>query len=182
MSKWKIYYTDESSLAYNDNRILEDVTKIPVALRLGVHSIIQPMDLERMRETIEQYHYLYLLSEQRWMGVGLDGLLDHLAINFVNIGCVLHGRTMSTDGFYLLRQVIRQDPDIIGGITAAEEESFRHEHLMMAGSLNRNLVLDANDPKLAYRYQDWSDMPRERPYPKTHTDEPYYGEQKYWQN
>ena len=115
MSQWKIFYTDGTSLMWDDRQILEDVTLIPTTRRFGVHSIIQPMNLGTMRETIEQYHYLYLLAEERWMGVGLDGLLDQIGVNFNNIGCILHGRTMVTDGFFSLRQTIRQDPDIIGG-------------------------------------------------------------------
>jgi hypothetical protein len=115
MSLWKIYYVDGSSIQSDKPNIMEDPTQIALPKRYGVHSIIQPMNLPAVdRETIEQYHYLYLAQEDCWIGVGVDGLMDHLIFNLANISCVLHGRPMASDGFFTLRQTIAQDPYIPG--------------------------------------------------------------------
>jgi hypothetical protein len=115
MSQWKIYYVDGSSIQDDKPNIMGDPTKIALPKRFGVHSIIQPMNLPGVdRETIEQYHYLYLKLEDRWIGVGVDGVLDYLIFSLDNIGCVLHGRPMVSDGFFALRQTIAQDDYIPG--------------------------------------------------------------------
>lgn len=117
MSRWKIFYTDGTSLKWDHPQILEDVTQIPAAKRFGVHSVIQPMGLPPVqRETIPAYHYLYMIAEDKWMGVGTDGLLDHLVVSLDNISCILQGRIMVSDGFFALRKQIAQDTDIVGSI------------------------------------------------------------------
>jgi hypothetical protein len=191
MSNWKIYYTDGSSLADSDLATSGDVTLIPENRRRGVHSIIQPMDLNRTRETIEQYHYLYLIQEDKWMGVGLDGLLDHLCYQWNNLAAMLMGRTDATDGFFKLRQTIRQDTHVIGAISAAEELESRTEAFAESGSVNRDLVLFGEEwgkeahlmnTRRPYRFQDWTDMARHRQYPNVEETAGPLGEMRGWPN
>jgi hypothetical protein len=182
MTPWKIYLTDETFLSSNDAVLRNDVRNIPEMFRRGVHSVIQPMDLGRMRETIEQYHYLYLLAEEKWMGVGADGLIDHTAYQFNNIGAILHGRTTITDGFFRLRQTIAQDQEIIGGMSAVEASRYEEEHFAMAGSRHRYEALASEGPRASQRYQDWTDIARHRAYPPGYTEEEIYGEKRQWQN
>jgi hypothetical protein len=117
MSLWKIFYTDGSSLKSEDLGTPGDVALIPNVKRYGAHSIIQPMGLQGVsRETIENYHFLYFNSAEKWSGVGFDGLIDHLLHNFNDIGCVINGRQSVSDEFFSLRKTIAQDADIIGAV------------------------------------------------------------------
>jgi hypothetical protein len=129
-----------------------------------------------MRQVIEQYHYLYLLDQEKWMGVGLDGLIEHTAIQFNNIGAILHGRTQTTDHFFELRQGIRQDPDIIGGISAADEELFHAEHLAYFGNVRRNHALDSRET--AYFEDGFSNYARHRPHLPEFMEPTHWGEDR----
>lgn len=117
MSLWKIYYTDGTSFQSDDPvlGLQGDVTLIPVLQRFGVHSLIQPMGLPGVdRDTIEQYNYLHLKQEDKWIGVGFDGLLDYLMFNLNNMDCVLQGRQSAPDAFFALRKEIAKDQYIVG--------------------------------------------------------------------
>ena len=118
VARYKIFYTDRSSLLWRDVAPGGDPKQIPSDKRLGVHSVIQPFNDNTMREVIEQYHYIFSVRDNGWIGVGLDGLLDYLAHDFDNIRCVLHGRTVTTDSFWDFRDEIKSDPDIVGATGA----------------------------------------------------------------
>lgn len=183
MSKWKIFYTDGSSLVYNNNRILEDVTKIPKVKRTGVHSVIQEMEGGSTREIIQQYHYLYLNSAQQWLGVGIDGLLDYLANHFEDLLCILHGRTMTSDGFRAIKTTITQDTDIIGGITAARAATHYPYWFLTNPDGSRKTVHYANgvhtDTYLeGLPWEDWVDISRHRMYDPELSPPGPYGEMR----
>jgi len=177
MSPWEIWYTDESSIKDNDPILAGDITTLPVIRRVGVHSIIQPFDAGRMREVIEQYHYLHLIDEDKWMGVGLDGYLEQMVTQFNNIDCVLNGRTMTTDHFFRLRQTIRASTYIVGGLEASEVARHWEEQRAYFSGAKRNAILDNDRTDQAFLKQDWSDYGRHRMYPASATDLPILGEQ-----
>ncbi len=114
VAKYKIFYTDRSSILWKDVAPNGDPKLIRSNKRVGVHSVIQPFNSGTMREVIEQYHYIFSIRDNAWVGVGLDGLLDYLANDFENIRCILHGRTVTTDSFWDFRNEIEMDPDIVG--------------------------------------------------------------------
>jgi len=171
-AKYKIFYTDDTSLLWSDVSPNGDPKLIPAAKRIGVHSIIQPIDNETVREVVEQYHYIFSIRDNNWVGVGIDGLLDWLANDFDNIRCIMHGRTLTTNKFWEIRQRIRSDPDIIGGVSAqrAAEMSYMIEHkyrdlYWMSGGLGHEPVDD----------QRWSENARHRPYHEDYSERPIYG-------
>ena len=125
-SKFKIFYANESDPILSTNLERGDPREIPTGKRTGVHSVIQELSVEGIREVIEQYHYLYSIRDGQWVGVGFDGLIDHLANDFENIRCVLNGRTSPTETFWRIRNSIRSDPDLIGGVSAAEVAAYPH--------------------------------------------------------
>jgi len=189
MSKWKIFYTDETSLKSDNPNILDDPTNIPKPKRVGVHSVIQEMDDGVTREVIEQYHYIYLISEAKWLGVGLDGLLDRLTSSFDNIACVLHGRTMTTDGFFRLKKTIREDTDVVGFISAADNNLYTPILEKRGGYWRPRRVpgsdvdifphvihTSGHDKRTGREYQDWTTMTRQRPYAPEFSDYGPYGE------
>ncbi len=189
MSKWKIFYTDESSLKANHAAIMGDVEKIPADKRVGVHSVIQEMEDGGTREVIEQYHYIYLLSEQAWLGVGIDGLIEYLVIEFNNIGCVLHGRTKTTDSFYRLKKTIREDPDVVGGMSAADNNQYTsyihhqypHNRPVLWPEFPDNFVprvhhTSGHDKRTGQPYEDWTAISRQRQYAPKFTESGPYGE------
>lgn len=192
MSKWKIFYTDETSIKEDNPSILGDPANIPRPKRVGVHSIIQEMDDGNTREVIEQYHYIYLASQGQWLGIGLDGLLDRLISSLDNIVCVLHGRTMTTDGFFRLKKTIREDTDVIGGISAAhnDENSAMWHHLypFQRPVINPATGLDVYDWHIHHAggidrrtglpYTDWSPQTRHRQYDPQFSEPGPYGEHR----
>ena len=113
-AKWKIYYTDGTKLLWSAVSANGDPLALPAAKRIGVHSVMQQIQNDTVREVIEQYHYVFSTKATRWVGVGLDGLLDLLANDFDDIRCILHGRTMATDGFWTMKQAAAADTDLIG--------------------------------------------------------------------
>ncbi len=121
VARYKIFYTDRSYLLWKNVAPNGDPKQIPSDMRIGVHSIIQPFNSGTMREVIEQYHYIFSIRDNAWVGVGLDGLLDYLANDFENIRCILHGRTVTTDAFWAFRDEIERDPDIVGARGATGE-------------------------------------------------------------
>jgi len=191
MSRWKIFYTNGTSLNSDDARILDDPRNIPIANRVGVHSVIQEMEGGTVREVIEQYHYLYLISEGQWLGVGLDGLLDYLVSDFDNISCILHGRTTTTDSFFALKKTIREDTDVIGGILAAQNAKWTNMwHRLPPYSLPVRLpgtTADIHPPwrhtsgmdkRTGLPYEDWTAMTRHRQYAPEYSEPGPYGEQR----
>lgn len=191
MSKWKIFYTDETSLKSDKPGIDNDPSNIARPRRVGVHSVIQEMDDGSTREVIEQYHYIYLISEEKWLGVGLDGLLDRLVSSFDNIACVLHGRTMTTDGFFRLKKAIREDADVVGGLTAAQNVEYS-PILERRGTYARPIRLpgttedifppwihtSGHDKRTGLPFEDWTTMTRQRAYAPEFTEEHPYGEHR----
>lgn len=128
-AQWKIFYTDESTLLWSDLNATGDPARMAAAQRIGVHSIVQMIDNDTVRESIEQYHYLFSKRHWKWMGLGIDGLLDLLVNDFDDIACVLHGRTSPTDIFWSIKQNAMGDTDLPGFATAkqmADEEAMRH--------------------------------------------------------
>lgn len=191
MSVWKIFYTDGTSLKWSDPGIGEDVTKIPVLKRMGVHSVAQPTDKNRMRNTIHRYHYVYLRSLNQWVGMNIEGVLDYVRTRFDDVACILNGRTQTTEQFFKMRQVVKMDQDIICWLSSEEELAGRDESFREAGSVNRLLILFGltNEHKYSFRHihrefggEVWSDPARHRMYPPSISAPPVYGEQKFWQN
>jgi hypothetical protein len=191
VSVWKIFYTNGTSLAWDDPSIMGDVTQIPSMKRIGVHSVIQPTDKDTMREAIHKYHYVYLLSANQWVGMFHEAVMDHLVNRFDDIGCILNGRTVTAERFYRLKQTVKMDPDVIGWITPEDELLCRHTSFLEAGSINRHLVLFGPEDghKYSFRHvhrilggENWTDPARHRQYPPSISAAPVYGEQKFWQN
>lgn len=178
MSRWKIFYTNMTSLSYAHPEILEDVTQIPLEKRVGVHSVIQEMEEGATRELIEQYHYMYLESEQQWIGVGIDGLLDYVANQFDNILCILHGRTMTSDGFRAVKSKVAKDQEIIGFILAARWKkaypfvfkTWRPVHF--TSGIHKDTYL------VGKHWEDWVDISRHRMYAPEISEPGPYGEQR----
>jgi hypothetical protein len=178
---YKIFYSDGTKLLWSDVAPNGDPRLIPRAKRVGVHSVIQKLTTDpTQRETIEQYHYVYSIREDGWIGVGVDGLLEMVVNDFADIRCIMHGRTMTTDTFFTIRQSVREDPDIAGG-----------------ASLESNPVMDgyANDSVSYHRAMDpyatnsfsgwydelllnWSGLARHRAYDDRVTDD-QRGQQEY---
>jgi hypothetical protein len=186
MSRWKIFYTDGTALKNDGPVIGDDPTAIPKPKRWGVHSVIQEMEQGTVREIIQQYHYLFLISQNQWIGVGMDGLIDYLANHFNDIACVLHGRTTTSDSFRALRDSIAQDTDVIGGISAARvahHSPFWSKMFKQDGSHKPFHYANGTHP-LWEKYlpgkpwEDWTDMTRHRMYdPDTSPPGPY-GEER----
>jgi len=175
---YKIFYTNRTTLLWSDVSANGDPNLIPAAKRIGIHSIIQPMDNNTMRETIEQYHYYFSIRDNQWVGLGLDGLLDYLVNDFEDIRCVMHGRTMATDKFWEVKQTARTDTDIIGGITLADAEMSAYYHLEKYRtpyyqSAFRGAYFDPNS-------EYWSENARHRQYMEGKSEEPIYGYQEYY--
>ncbi len=116
--KYKIFYTDGSSLLWSAIAPNGDPKLIPAAKRIAVHSVIQQFNNDTMREVLEQYHYIYSIRDNGWIGVGVDGLLDHIVTDFDNIRCILHGRTMTMDAYWTIRKLVKADADIVGATGA----------------------------------------------------------------
>ncbi len=112
MSQWKIFYTDGLSLKSSKY----DPCDIPPAKRIGVHSILQMIDDGRVRECIEQYHYIFSIRDDKWIGVGVDGLFDYMINDFENLSCIMNGRTMATDRFWNVKKAVSEDKEMPGGI------------------------------------------------------------------
>jgi hypothetical protein len=117
-AKWKIFYTDETSLLWSAVAANGDPQLISPAKRVGVHSVIQEMS-NGLREVIEQYHYIFSIRDQQWIGVGVDGLFDYIINDLDNVRCVLNGRASATDTFWKTRDDVKKDTDIVGGLSAS---------------------------------------------------------------
>jgi hypothetical protein len=191
MSKWKIFYTDETSIKSDKPGMNDNPVNIAKPKRFGVHSIIQEMNDGETREVIEQYHYIYLVSEQMWMGIGLDGLLDRLVSSFEDISCVLHGRTMTSDSFFRLKKTIREDTEVVGSITAAQNDLYTpmwHRQF----PFNRPVLwpefpdditprvhhTNGHDKRTGQPYEEWTAYTRQRAYAPEFTDSGPYGEHR----
>jgi len=174
-AKYKIFYTDHTTLLWSDIAPNGDPKLIPATKRTGVHSVIQQIDNDTMREVVEQYHYIFSIRDQRWVGVGLDGLLDHIVSDFDNIRCVMHGRTMATDAFWGIKGEAATDTDIIGGISAAtwEENAFGTLHKYRKPYYQSGLFGASDD-------QYWLDMARHHAYPTDKSEKPIYGYQNFY--
>jgi hypothetical protein len=189
MSRWKIFYTDGTSIKEDNPNILGDPSQIARPKRCGVHSVIQEMDDGVTREVIEQYHYIYLSSEGKWLGIGLDGLLDRLISSLDNIACVLHGRTMTSDGFLGLKRTVREDTDVVGAISAAHNAAHslmwehRGENYRPQRFPGTEVDIKApwvhtcgNDKRTGQPYEDWTTMTRHRQYDPLFSEPGPYGE------
>jgi hypothetical protein len=182
--KYKIFYTDDTSLLWSDIAPNGDPALIPdgntvgagPSKRIGVHSIIQAIDSGQVREVIEQYHYVFSTRDQMWIGVGLDGLLDLIATDFDDIRCIMHGRTMATERFWQIKQNARTDPDIIGGVSAETAERTAY----YAFNKYRDPYWQ-NGPFGAYSDNyDWADWARHRQYDERYAEKPVYGLQDFY--
>lgn len=178
IGSWKIFYTNGTSVKWDDPQISEDVRNIQK--RRGVHSVVQAFDQGRSRQTIHHYHYLYLLTEGQWAGCTFIELKDKLHSDFNNIGCVLNGMTMPTSNFYRMIQTVRMDTDIIGWITPEMEQETRNYAFSHARAYKSEVALAEGIDKS--RFQDWTEPSREGPYPGSAVEKPYYGEPKFFQN
>ncbi|MGW8178350.1 MAG: hypothetical protein ACWGQW_06230 [bacterium] len=119
MPKWKIFYTDGTKLLWSDVAANGDPKQIPANKRIGVHSVQQLIDNDTVREVIEQYHYIYSIADMKWVGVGIDGLLDWVVNDLDNIRCILHGRTVATDKFWNIKQEAAADTSLGDVVTAS---------------------------------------------------------------
>ncbi len=118
MAKWKILYTDRTTIS-SDDMIPKD---IPNAKRAGVHSIAQAVDADTMRETLESPYYGFSKSKQQWTGLNVEDVFDWL-LNYsslADLGALLMGRIQTYDEYNKLRMEFRQDPDIAMAVTPTE--------------------------------------------------------------
>jgi len=174
--KYKIFYTDRTTLLSTDLPNDGDPKDIAQPQRIGVHSIIQEMVVRPEREVIEQYHYIFSIRDQQWNGLGLDGLLDILVNDFADIRCVLNGRTMPTERFWDIKQTARADTDIVGSVTTAR----------VADTFD-SLMHTYNDPHYQAslhggydEFYDWTDFARHRPYDERFAESHPYGLQEFY--
>lgn len=169
--KYKIFYTDGSKLLWSDIAPNGDPRLIPPAKRIGVHSVIQEIDNNSVREVVEQYHYVFQISTQRWVGLGLDGLIDWTANLFEDIRCIMHGRTGATDvNFWNIKQGARSDPDIIGSVSAEEAARTRYSAIPGSDKLQFAASTDSS----------WTGMARHRMYDERFAERPVYGHQEHY--
>ncbi len=175
-AKWKIYYTDGTSLLWSDVSPIGDPKLIPNDKRIGVHSILQPFENESSRQEVMDQYYVFSIRDNNWMGIKIESLLDHIANDFDNIGCILNGRTMTTEKFWEFRLRIRSDPDIIGEVDA---ERAAREAYMFEGRHNNPRWTNywpGNFPeKDNLSARNWVDLARHRPYREDLSEKPVYG-------
>jgi len=180
-AKYKIFYDDDSTLLWSDVSPNGDPQQIHKSQRIGVHSIIQPMPDGITREVIEQYHYLFSIRDNGWVGVGVDGLMDHIVNDFDNIRCVLSGRTGTMGRFWNIKQKAMVDTEIIGG--ASTQSVYENTEAQRGWLYNYNDPFYQNgvrgnyfDPRKEF---SWPDVARHQPYDAEHMETPPYGRQEF---
>lgn len=178
--KWKIIYTDGTGLKWNEVADA-DPSNIPDPKRVGVHSVLQEIENNTMRETIETYHYIFRRSDAAWLGIGYDGLLDHIVHDLDDILCVMHGRTMALERFWRIKQAAAVDQDITSWSTmkAIYEDTERiHSWLR---NMNTNYYSSGqhgnwHDPNTEY----WTEVSIKSAYDKRFMESGPYGHQGFY--
>lgn len=177
---YKVFYTDESSLLWSDVAPDGDPKLIPKEKRAGVHSVIQEMRNGTMREVVEQYHYIYSIRDEQWIGVGVDGLFDHIINDFDNIRCVLNGRTSATDTFWRIRDTVLADTDIIGGIDTAAHPPRAGSTYDESRWIETNPFFSSSENKADFNTWLFTENARHRAYSPEVSDPPRTGEQTWY--
>ncbi len=177
-AKYKIFYTDGTSLLWKAVAPNGDPRHIPPAKRVGVHSIIQEFQNNTMREVLEEYHYWFSTENQQWIGVGVDGLLDVTVNCLPDIRCIMHGRTLTTDKFWEIKQEARTDKSICGGQDLADVESGRFQRYTDT-LYNKEIYYVNGEGGPANEYK-WTQMARHRMYDERVMEETHYGHGKYY--
>ncbi|MCK5643122.1 MAG: hypothetical protein KAJ19_20100 [Gammaproteobacteria bacterium] len=169
--EYKILYTNGTSLLWSNIAPNGDPRHIPPAKRIGVHSILQGIENNTVRENIENYHYVYQISTERWIGLGLDGFIDWTTNLFEDIRCCLLGRTGATDTtFWDIKQKGRTDTDIVGSISEARAEATKFNAILGYGQ-------GQHDQNSGDAWVDWA---RHRMYDERYAERPVYGFQEHY--
>lgn len=111
MAQWKILYTDRTTISSDDMTPEE----IPNAKRAGVHSIIQAVDADTMRDTLEASYYGWSKSKKLWIPLRQEDVFDWLLTfsSLEDLGALLMGRIQTFDEYNVLRMEFREDPDVV---------------------------------------------------------------------
>ncbi len=113
-AKWKIYYTDGTSLRAHE---VDRVRDIPAAKRIGVHSVVQAIDGDRMRDTlVGAAFYTFLKTPRAWCQMEQNDVDDYNANSPGEIIVKLTGRIQTTEDYQRMLRATRFDDDVIGRI------------------------------------------------------------------
>jgi len=95
MTKWRIYYDDYTTVDIEDN-----------IKSLGVACIAELCHDGRVIHNRSSY---YLLTDEGWIVVELDGLIDWMLHKLDKVKRVCMGRSMTNDAYWALYEKVKND-------------------------------------------------------------------------
>lgn len=102
MMLWKIYYDDEKTFSEGDDPEF-------CAPGWGVIAIVQT-DTDVGHEILNGYDY-YIFENEKWIGINVDGLDDHLLNVGIGRKCIKKGRALERSQFKAIYAKAMHDPD-----------------------------------------------------------------------
>ncbi len=113
--KWKIYYTDETTLT---SRQVGPVRDIPPDKRIGVHSVVQETRDGRWRDTLAgSAFYGWHRPTKQWMPMEQNDVDDYRANLPEELGIVLKGRVQTSEEYRRILVRARFDKEMLGYVT-----------------------------------------------------------------